>query len=91
MNLNEISGRNYAANVRRGQIKKSIRVSDFIDKTKEELQELEDSVGVSHIHPFDPKEAVDILLVQTALLHHFGYDVEKLVIEKMLFNETRPD
>ena len=91
MELNEIIKRNYEATVRRGQISNKTTVSEFIKKTDEEVQELKDSRKGSTIYPFDPKEAVDIILVQTAMLHHYGFDTEKIMTEKMLFNEQRED
>lgn len=91
MELKEIIKRNYEATVKRGQISNKTTVSDFLKKTDEEVQELKDSRKGSPIYPFDPKEAIDIILVQTAMLHHYGFNIEKLLTEKMLFNEQRPD
>ena len=91
MELKEIIKRNYEATVRRGQISNKTTVSDFLNKTDEEVQELKDSRKGSQIYQFDPKEAIDVILVQTAMLYHYGFDVEKLLTEKMLFNEQRPD
>jgi len=91
MELKEIIKRNYEATVRRGQISNKTTVSDFLNKTDEEVQELKDSRKGSQIYPFDPKEAIDIILVQTAMLQHYGFDTERLLIEKTLFNEKRPD
>lgn len=90
MNIQEIVKRNYDATVRRGQISNKSTVSDFLNKTDEEVQELKDSRKTcSNIYPFDPKEAIDIILVQTSMLHHYGFDVEKLLVEKMQYNEIR--
>ena len=91
MELKEIIKRNYEATVRRGQINNKTTVSDFLKKTDEEVQELKDSRKGSQIYPFDPKEAIDVILVQTAMLHHYGFDTEKLLAEKMLYNEQRQD
>lgn len=91
MELKEIIKRNYEATVKRGQISNKTTVSDFLKKTDEEVQELKDSRKGSAIYPFDPKESIDIILVQTSMLHHYGFDTEKLLTEKMLFNEQRTD
>lgn len=90
-NLNEIIKRNYEATVRRGQISNKTNVSDFFKKTDEEVQELKESINISAIYPFDPKEAIDIILVQTAMLHHYGFNTELLLNEKVIFNEQRKD
>ena len=91
MELNEIIKRNYEATVKRGQISNKTTVSDFLNKTDEEVQELKDSCKGSPIYPFDPKEAIDIILVQTSMLHHYGFNAEKIMIEKVLYNEKRQD
>lgn len=91
MELKEIIKRNYEATVKRGQITSKTTFDDFVAKTDEEVQELVNSYFRKEHDPFDPKEAIDVILVQTAMLHHYGFDVEKLLTEKMLFNEQRPD
>ena len=91
MELNEIIKRNYEATVKRGQINSKTTFDDFVAKTDEEVQELINSYFKKEYNPFDPKEVIDVILVQTALLHHYGFDTEKLLSEKMLFNEQRPD
>ena len=91
MELNEIIKRNYEATVKRGQINSKTTFDDFVAKTDEEVQELINSYFKKEYNPFDPKEAIDVILVQTALLHHYSFDTEKLLSEKMLFNEQRPD
>jgi len=90
MEIVEIVKRNYAAAERRKQISNKSTVSDFLAKTDEEVQELKESRKSSSIYPFDPKEAVDVILVQFTMLHHYGFDVEKLIVEKMMYNEIRP-
>lgn len=90
MRIDEIIRRNYDSAVRRGQITQKSTVADFLAKTDEEVQELKDStLTESKINPFDPKEAVDIILVQTAMLFHYGYDTKRIMKEKMLYNEKR--
>jgi len=91
MKLKEIIKRNYKATVRRGQISKKTSFVDFYLKTEEEFDELKMSTWTSNIYPFDPKESIDIILVQFSMLNHYGFDVEKLLIEKVLFNEKRED
>ncbi|HAT76777.1 MAG TPA: hypothetical protein DCS19_08005 [Flavobacterium sp.] len=91
MKLKEIIKRNYEATVRRGQISIKTSFVDFFLKTEEEFDELKMSTWTSNIYPFDPKESIDIILVQFSMLNHYGFDVEKLLIEKVLFNEKRED
>lgn len=91
MNIQEITRRNYYATRRRGQITDTTNEMDFAKKIQEELNELIESFGKSHIHPFDIKELADIALVCFGKAHHFGYDLLKAMEEKTLFNEQRPD
>lgn len=89
MKLRKIIQRNHAANKLRGQIHEKSEISDFYTKLDEEVAELKISKGVSTIHPFNPEEAVDVILVVCSLLHHFGYNTKFLLQKKMLKNETR--
>ena len=91
MELKEIIKRNYEATVRRGQISNNTKLFDFINKLDEEVNELKLSIGESKIYPFDPKEAIDVILVATAMLQHYGFDTQKILTEKMLYNEQRQD
>ena len=92
MNLKELITRNYNATVRRGQISNKSTVTDFLNKIDEEVAELKDSRKTcSNIYPFDPLEAIDIILVNTTMLHHYGFDVESLLTKKVEINETRKD
>jgi len=91
MEIKEITGRNYYATRRRGQITNKTDQMDFVIKIGEETRELLESIGQSTIHPFDIKELADITLVCFCMARHFGYDLQKVMEEKMLFNEKRPD
>ena len=91
MNLNYWASRNYIATEKRGQISKDTTSIDFINKTYEEVNELVESVDYSN-YTFDPKESVDIILVQLSMLRHFYPfdDIEKMIKDKVRFNEKRP-
>ena len=91
MELKEIIKRNYEATVKRGQITNKTEAYHFSDKIGQELVELEISLNVSKVNPFDPKELADIVLVCHSMAIHFGYDLVKIMEEKSLFNEQRPD
>lgn len=92
MNLKELITRNYNATVRRGQMSNKTTVTDFLNKIDEEVAELKDGRKTcSNIYPFDPLEAIDIILVNATMLHHYGFDVESLLTKKVEINETRKD
>lgn len=92
MELNEIIKRNYQATVRRGQISNKTTVTDFLNKIDEEVEELKDSRKTcSSIYPFDPLEAIDVILVNASMLHYYGFDLENLLTKKVEINETRKD
>ena len=83
MNLKELITRNYNATVRRGQISNKSTVTDFLNKIDEEVEELKDSRKTcSSIYPFDPLEAIDIILVNATMLHYYGFDIESLLTKK---------
>lgn len=92
MNLKELITRNYNATARRGQISNKSTVTDFLNKIDEEVAELKDSRKTcSSIYLFDPLEAIDIILVNATMLHHYGFVVESLLTKKVEINETRKD
>ena len=92
MNIQEIVKRNYDANVKRGKISNRTSFSDFWFKAIEEMNELAVSnAKQGYTGVFDPLEAIDVILVNCSLLHHFGYDVAKLLEEKTIINENRKD
>ena len=91
MTIQEITKRNYEATVRRGQINNQTHVGNFSNKLHEELTELQLTLSVSQINPFDIKELADIALVCFAMAQHFGYDLVSEMEKKMLYNEKRED
>ena len=92
MKLKELITRNYNATIKRRQISNKTTVTDFLNKIDEEVSELKDSRKTcSNIYPFDTLEAIDIILVNATMLHHYGFDVESLLTKKVEINETRKD
>ena len=91
MELKEIIKRNYEATIRRGQITSKTEAYHFSDKIGQELVELEMTLNVSKVNPFDTKELADIVLVCHSMALHFGYDLQKIMEEKTLYNEQRLD
>ena len=91
MEIKEIVERNYRAAIRRGKITNSKEAHQFATDIRNELTEFEMSLSVSKINPFDVKELADIILVCFSTARHFGYDIEKELINKTLYNEIRED
>ena len=89
MTIQEITDRNYAATVKRGQINEKTCSYEFINKLFEELYELGDSNHSEVL--FDEKELADITLVCFAMAKHYEIDLIKTMEEKMLYNEQRID
>jgi len=92
MKIEEIIDRNYAAQVKRGQITMKQPLSVFIHKIDEEVKEFKNSyTNDGYYEDIDDKELIDIMLVCFSMAKHFGIDWQKVMIEKVEYNETRED
>lgn len=90
--IQQLIDRNYAAQVKRGQITMKTDLSDCIDKIKEELKELVDSYEYnSGTERIDIRELIDIMLVCFSMAKHFGIDWQQVMKDKVEFNEKRED
>ena len=90
MNIQEIIERNYQAAVKRGKIHRYMNEHAFHKAIDGEVTELYNTLG-GVINPFDVSELADIILVSFSMARHFGYDIEKELIKKTLYNEIRKD
>ena len=90
MNIQEIITRNYYATYKRGKIVEATNERQFLNAIKNEVTELERSMG-NPTTLFDVKELADVVLVCFSMAKHFGYDIEKELINKTLYNEIRID
>lgn len=92
MTIKELIDRNYAAQIKRGQITPETDLSDCIDKIKEELKELVDSYEYNWgTEKIDDKELIDIMLVCFSMAKHFGIDWQQVMKHKVEYNEKRLD
>lgn len=95
MNFEEIIDRNYKATVKRGQINALTTFEDFISKLNEEVNELDLSElpfnNESTYTEFDHKELADVILVCLAMAKHYNIDILKVMEQKVIYNENRPD
>jgi NTP pyrophosphatase (non-canonical NTP hydrolase) len=92
MEIKEITGRNYYATKKRGQINDKTNILDFIVKLDEEKEELYQSwFDSDKCLDYDIKELADIVLVCFAMAKHTGKDLLSAMEQKMLFNEKRLD
>jgi hypothetical protein len=90
--IQELIDRNYAAQIKRGQITPETDLSDCIDKIKEELKELVDSYEYNWgTEKIDDKELIDIMLVCFSMAKHFGIDWQQVMKHKVEYNEKRLD
>ena len=89
MDIQEITNRNYAATVKRGQINEKTCSYEFINNLFEELYKLEDTNHSEVL--FDEKKLADVALVCFAMAKHYEIDLIKVMEEKMLYNEIRKD
>ena len=80
--------RNYEATVARGLITPRTTLIDFIEKMKEEISELEESIDESE-GTFDKKKAFDCFLVAASNLYHFNLFPQ--LEEKVVINEKRAE
>lgn len=88
MTLNEIIERNYQATIRRGKITPTTTEFECFDDIMGECEELRETLG-DKITRFDVFELADIILTCHTMGKQFGYDMEKILIKKTLYNETR--
>jgi hypothetical protein len=67
-------------------------LSVFIHKIDEEVKEFKNSyTNDGYYEDIDDKELIDIMLVCFSMAKHFGIDWQKVMIEKVEYNETRED
>lgn len=65
---------------------------DFIDKMREETDELAESYSIGRVScEFDVKELADKALVCFAMAEHYGIDLVDEMRKKTEFNEKRKD
>jgi hypothetical protein len=88
--IQELINRNYAAQIKRGQINNESTFWNFSDKIQDELNEFDESY-IETNKDFDSKELIDIMLVCFSMAKHFGIDWQKVMTEKVEYNETRLD
>ena len=88
IDLMSLIKRNYQATVSRGLITKLTNLRDFIEKMKEEIAELEESIDESD-GTFDKKEAFDCFLVAASNLYHFNLFPQ--LEQKVVINEKRAE
>jgi hypothetical protein len=89
LSYEQIAYRNYAATERRGLINEKTTKQDFIDKLKEEIDELEYELKTRGI--IEPSELADISHVCDACAIQYGIDLQAEKQAKMYINETRKD
>lgn len=88
IDLMSLIKRNYEATVARGLITPRTTLRDFIEKMKEEISELEESIDDSD-GTFDKKEAFDCFLVAASNLYHFNLFPQ--LEQKVIINEKRAE
>ena len=92
IDIQQLIDRNYAAQIKRGQITPETDLSDCIDKIREEFKELVYSYGCDcGVENIDEKELIDIMLVCFSMAKHFAIDWQQVMKNKVEFNETRED
>jgi NTP pyrophosphatase (non-canonical NTP hydrolase) len=92
MNLKQIIKRNYKATVKRGLITPTTNFNDFYLKIVEETEELNLSkLPFTKDDWWDKTELADIILVCLAMAEHYKIDIEKVLEEKVKYNEQRKD
>lgn len=85
--MKDLIERNYESTRKRGLINENTADTEFINKIKEELSELEHSI---YNNDSEWKyELADIILVCLNYGYHYGLDMEKLLMNKVKFNEKR--
>jgi len=78
---------NYQSTVKRGLINEETKISDFIMKLEEEVQEFIEAETLSL--PNANEELADIILVCLNFAKHYEIDIEQELINKIKKNETR--
>jgi len=78
---------NYQITVGRGLINHSTKISDFIMKLEEEVQEFIEAKLLSL--PNQNEELADIILVCFNIAKHYDIDIEQELINKNNKNKTR--
>ena len=90
--IQELINRNYAAQIKRGQITMKQTLNDFLNKIDEEVKEFKNSyTNDGYFEDIDDKELIDIMLVCFSMAKHFGIDWQKVMTEKVEYNEKRED
>lgn len=92
MDLIDIINRNYIATVKRGKIIKKTTIYEFIEKIYEEVDELNSSWLYSELGlDFDEFELADIIIVCLCMAKHFKVNINDIIEQKTIINETRKD
>lgn len=86
MDLNELQLRNYSATVRRGLITPQTTISEFTAKLFEECNEFYDATKFGLL---DGLELADIIIVCLSTAKHFDIDIQRMLEQKTIINETR--
>ena len=94
--IQQLIDRNYAAQVKRGQITPETIPYKFVEKLYEELNELDNEIYDIDDWVLIPnekakKELIDIMLVCFSMAKHFGIDWQQVMTDKVEFNEKRED
>ena len=88
VNIDDVTDRNYFAQIRRGKISVKTNVRDFLAKIYEEVDELIESYECDS---FDKVELADVTLVCFSMSKHFGINLVDEMEGKMKVNEKRND
>lgn len=96
IDIQEIIDRNYAAQIKRGQITPEKIPYKFVEKLYEELNELDNEIYDIDDWVLIPnekakKELIDIMLVCFSMAKHFGIDWQQVMKDKVEYNEKRKD
>ena len=90
IDIQQLIDRNYAAQLKRGQITPETKFFKFVIKIEDELYELNESY-IDTNKDFDSKELIDIMLVCFSMAKHFGIDWQQVMKDKVEYNEKRLD
>ena len=89
VNLDDVVGRNYFANVKRLKISDKTTVMEWLGKIHEEVGELIESWD--GCDSFDKVELADVTLVCFSMAKHFDINLVDEMEKKMKVNEKRND
>ena len=89
VNIDDVTDRNYFAQIRRGKISDKTNVRDFLAKIYEEVDELIESWDGGD--SFDKVELADVTLVCFSMAKHFDINLIDEMQKKMKVNEKRND